>query len=54
MPKCDIIDCENEGNNPLTPYINLCGLHWFNIMNRVMRLPEYLEEIENKRIQEGK
>ena len=50
---CDIKDCEEEGDNSLTSYINLCGLHWFNIMNKVIEIPDYLEDIENRRIMEA-
>ena len=50
--KCDISYCDAEGDNPFTKYINLCGNHWFMIMNRVMEVPQELIDLEKKRIKE--
>lgn len=50
--KCDIKGCKEEGNSPLTRYINLCGYHWYMIMNGIMEPPYYLQQIEKDRMNE--
>ena len=56
--KCDLSYCDNNGGHHLSKYIQVCEWHWFQIMNRLIKLPDseidklvkLEEEREKKRV----
>lgn len=58
MIRCDVSYCRAEGDHPLSKYINLCGMHWFLIMNGIPLLGEMekqkLEALETERRENDK